>query len=155
MDRKGFTLVELTITLVLVGILASLALIQYQKVGEKARAVEVELSMEKIRAGYQMLKFDEGDAFAAAWNPDIGAGSDAVWRQGGMDNPNANPKAYFAIDVWPAAFSAGSAPVNAARNVAVAFRRNIRAAYTADIDMTRWLYMDLDTGEVVKSDAYR
>jgi prepilin-type N-terminal cleavage/methylation domain-containing protein len=155
-NRKGFTLIEISVVTVIIGILASLAVARYQKVSEKARATEAEMIMEKVRAGYQARVFETlSIATGGAWNPNIGLASDASWRALGMANPNAPAGAFFAYDYWDAATSAGSAPVSAARNVVVAFRRTTQAAYSNVYDATKWLYMDLDTGRVVKSDFYR
>lgn len=155
MHRKGFTLIELSIVVVIIGILASLAGVRYQKVMKRTKAAEALIIMEKAHAGYQMIKFDQGDAAATAWNPDIGAASNALWRAGGMQNPNADPKAFFAIDVWPSGYSSANAPVSAARNVVIAFWRNTHAAYTGGIDMTKYIYIDMETGEIFRSADFR
>ncbi|MDD5130223.1 MAG: prepilin-type N-terminal cleavage/methylation domain-containing protein, partial [Candidatus Omnitrophica bacterium] len=41
--KKGFTLVELIIVVIIVGILASIGLTQYNKVVEKSRAAEARM----------------------------------------------------------------------------------------------------------------
>jgi prepilin-type N-terminal cleavage/methylation domain-containing protein len=140
MSRKGFTLIEISVVVVIIGILTSLAVVRYQKATDKARVNEAEIIFEKVRAGYQADLFEE--SLPAGWNPGIDAGSDADWRAVGMTNPNAAAKGFFAYQLENG-------------NEMHAYRRNTPGANSADFDAAKWLYMDLDTGQVVKSDAYR
>ena len=48
--RKGFTLVELIIVIIIVGILASVGMTQYTKVVEKGRASEARLILGTLRS---------------------------------------------------------------------------------------------------------
>ncbi len=49
--RKGFTLVELIIVVIIVGILASIGLTQYNKVVERSRASEARMILGTLRSG--------------------------------------------------------------------------------------------------------
>lgn len=71
-----------------------------------------------------------------------------------MKNPNADPSRNFAIDYWPSWYAGGWDPVKSPRNIAIAFRRTTYEAYTYNLDASKWIYMDLDTGEVFKSGSY-
>jgi prepilin-type N-terminal cleavage/methylation domain-containing protein len=139
MGRKGFTLIEISMVAVIIGILASLAVVRYWKVGEKTKAVEAELILEKARAGYTAMLFE--GPIPVGWNPDIIAASDADWRKIGMANPNALAGGFFAYQL------SGSSMV--------AFRRTTLAAYSASYDSAKNLSMNLVTGAVTKSDTYR
>lgn len=62
--RKGFTLLELIIVIIIIGILASLAFVQYTKVAEKGRTAEAKSLLGSIRTAEQAF-FLENDAYAA------------------------------------------------------------------------------------------
>jgi predicted CxxxxCH...CXXCH cytochrome family protein len=47
--RKGFTLIELIVVIIIVGILASVGMTQYTKVVEKGRAAEARLVLGSLR----------------------------------------------------------------------------------------------------------
>ena len=47
--RKGFTLIELIVVIIIVGILASVGMTQYTKVVEKGRAAEARLILGSLR----------------------------------------------------------------------------------------------------------
>ena len=156
MSKRGFTLIELTIVVLILGILAAMGIARYQKAVEKGKAAEAIIIFEKMRAGYQARIFDNLPVtIASGFNPNFGGGTDDSWRALGMDNPNALATTYFTISYWDAAASAGMPQVGAARNVAIAFRKNDQVAHSLNVDAAKWLYMDLDTGQVVKSAAYQ
>ena len=69
--KKGFTLVELIIVIIIVGILASLGLTQYSLVVEKSRLVEAKIrigDMRQLAYGY----YSEGGAMDGMQNSDVG-----------------------------------------------------------------------------------
>jgi prepilin-type N-terminal cleavage/methylation domain-containing protein len=61
--KKGFTLVELIIVVIIVGILASIGLTQYNKVVEKSRAAEARMLLGTLRSS-EIAEYNENGAYA-------------------------------------------------------------------------------------------
>jgi prepilin-type N-terminal cleavage/methylation domain-containing protein len=71
--NKAFTLVELIIVVIIVGILASLGLTQYNLVVEKSRLAEAKVrigTMRQLAYGY----YADGGVMSAMQNADLGVG---------------------------------------------------------------------------------
>ena len=60
MKRKGFTLVELLVVIIIIGILAGIAMPQYNKMVEKARAIEAIVAFGYIRTAQFLYYFEHG-----------------------------------------------------------------------------------------------
>ena len=152
-SERGFTLMEILVVIIIIGILASLSYSSYSDIVERHRSAEVYPVFALFKKGYDIAK-SEGQSDLTVWNPNVEEVTNSNWNHFEMDNPNASTQAYFIYDAWDSGFSSGAAPVSASRNVIIAFRRNTRAAYTRDYDGDRYIYMDLDTGKVFKSRPY-
>jgi type IV pilus assembly protein PilE len=59
-NKKGFTLIELLVVVLIIGILASIALPQYQKTVEKARATEALTDLKILRAAWDRYTLIHG-----------------------------------------------------------------------------------------------
>jgi prepilin-type N-terminal cleavage/methylation domain-containing protein len=71
MMKKGFTIVELIIVVIIVGIMASLGLTQYNKVVEKGRASEARMILGTLRSA-QIANFYEAGSYATVANLGVG-----------------------------------------------------------------------------------
>jgi len=80
---KSFTLVELIIVIIVVGILAALGLSQYEQVVEKSRIAEAKLKIEMMRSLAYQYYLENGD-FSTITNADVG-----------VDSTTCNSKNYF------------------------------------------------------------
>jgi prepilin-type N-terminal cleavage/methylation domain-containing protein len=92
-NRRGFTLIELTVTLVILGILATLSANAYIAVVEKGRWAEAREVLLKCYAGYARSVDDNNLPVMA----DIASG--AFWTKLGMSNPNAMANSRFTYTV--------------------------------------------------------
>jgi type IV pilus assembly protein PilE len=72
--RKGFTLVELIIVVIIVGILASIGLTQYNKVVEKSRAAEARMILGTLRSA-QIAEYNENGSYVTVSGLGVGAPS--------------------------------------------------------------------------------
>ena len=70
--RKGFTLVELIIVVIIVGILASIGLTQYNKVVEKGRATEARMMLGNLR-GAEIASYYDAGAYVLVSSLGVGA----------------------------------------------------------------------------------
>lgn len=68
-DRRGFTLVELTVVVLIVSILAAIAQPQLHEVLLKARAAEALADMDVIRVAVYQYQSEKN-----VWPPDVGRG---------------------------------------------------------------------------------
>ena len=75
--KKGFTLVELVIVVIIVGILAAIGLTQYNKVVEKSRAAEARMLLGTLRTA-QIAEWNENGNYQTVANLSVGAPADCT-----------------------------------------------------------------------------
>ncbi len=59
-DRKAFTLIELLVVVLIIGILAAIALPQYQKTVRKARLAGIPVALKALYQQTEMIRLDGG-----------------------------------------------------------------------------------------------
>jgi len=58
--KKGFTLLELIVVIIILGILATLGFSQYMKMVEKGRSAEARMILGQIRTAQETYKLEQG-----------------------------------------------------------------------------------------------
>ncbi len=81
LNKKGFTLVELLIVVIIIGILATLAVPQYARMMEKAKQAEARRILGSIRTAQELYKMEHANS-----NYAIDVGNLAVHAPGAGEN---------------------------------------------------------------------
>ena len=99
-NRKGFTLIELMIVVVIIGILAALAIPRFMQTSGKAKKSEAKTVLKQL---YQLERayFQEHDAYVAAANT-----AALVATSLGFDDPGADARYDYSVVVLGATFTA-------------------------------------------------
>ena len=83
---KAFTLVEVLVVVVMIGIITALALPSYTKSIEKSRARSAWKVLKNIRNGERIVKSESGSFLAISET--VAPTADTDWNKIQMDNPN-------------------------------------------------------------------
>ncbi len=103
-NRSGFTLLEIIIVVIIVGVLASLALPRFFSTVEFSRAQEALSAIATIRGGLERYYVSKGNTYVAATTANIDTG----------DPLAGQPNAHFALTVGTTSISAYT--ITATRN---------------------------------------
>ncbi|MDP1852784.1 MAG: prepilin-type N-terminal cleavage/methylation domain-containing protein [Candidatus Omnitrophota bacterium] len=149
LKTKSFTLIEMVIVLVIVGILSTLGISRYFVSVERSRGAEAKAMLSVIYRGFQTGRAED-PAFnlTADLTP---LSTNAAWNIIMMDNPNVATRAWFSYYVYD---NVGVAPL---RNAAYAYRRTGAFPYTAfttTVNLNRFVRVDLLTSAITTSGQY-
>lgn len=90
--KSAFTLVEIIIVVIIIGILAGLAIANYGSILDRARVAEAKSVLMHGYAGYQRLLFDKEP---------IDGGNRLNWSRMGMTDPSTMANRYFDYTIRP------------------------------------------------------
>ena len=83
--QKGFTLIELLVVVLIIGILAAVAVPQYQVAVEKSRTVEALTLLKHIQNAYTVAWLEVGNEGVYGLNPqDVVELSGGIWSEDGV-----------------------------------------------------------------------
>ena len=136
MRRKGFTLLEVLIVVIMIGILASIALPQYASTIEKARSAEAIINIYSIKVMLDAYWYDHGLDLTGATLPVDGSQGTLT-----LNNPNAVENTDYTYTV-----SGLSGPGQERAYIITATRTVGEQNYTL-----WWVQEDNHTGKLYKS----
>ena len=99
-NRKGFTLIELMIVVVIIGILAALAIPRFMRTSGKAKKAEAKTVLKQLFQ-LESAYYQEHDAFIAAANT-----AALVATNLGFDDPGADARYSYSVTAAGATFTA-------------------------------------------------
>lgn len=91
-NNSGFTLIEILIVVIVIGVLAGLAIGNYGNIVDRAKTAEAKTILLNGYAGYQRMMFD---------NEPVNGGNRLTWPRMGMENPATLVNRHFTYTILP------------------------------------------------------
>lgn len=120
--KRGFTLLELIVVIIIIGILATLGFTQYTKVVEKGRTAEARMILGQIRTAEEAYKLENGSYTDNLANLSVN-----------VQNNACVTSHYFKYIIIPPAVTSFSA--RAERCIAGGKTPNVAVAYVIDLNV--------------------
>ena len=137
MYRKGFTLLELLIVVIVIGILAAIALPQYMSTIERSKAGEAMANIGAIRSSLDRYWYESGGDLSGATLPDSADENDTTLD---INNPNAVTNKLYTYSISGLSASGDRAYTVTATRTARGETYNVW-----------WIQTDNNTGALYKS----
>ena len=165
LSRRGFTLVEMIVTCLMIGILASFAIPQYLKTVETSKADDAVATVNMIGTTNRMFALDHSGFYVSGqFSATCDSGTcptsvtatrttacELVWCNYLADqNWGARPYNFYACDGKTAGTCAG---LNSGLNVAGAIRKSGASPGTSNTPYTTWGYTMNTTGTILANAA--
>jgi prepilin-type N-terminal cleavage/methylation domain-containing protein len=102
MNKQAFTLLEIIIVIIIIGVLAGLALPRLMKSVEYARSAEALAMFASIRSGLERCKLMNNNSYSsceAGGHPSDGIPDIGNWSALGMEDPAKIPNSHFEYSV--------------------------------------------------------
>ncbi len=109
MRKNAFTLLEVIIVIIIVGVLAALALPRFFRMVERSRALEAINQLQTIRAAVDRCYLMRGGGYNAlqACLTASGSPTPSLWNTLGIENPFSAPNSHFEFGIWGSSSNIG------------------------------------------------
>ena len=94
-SKAGFTLIELLVVVLIIGILAAVAMPQYQKAVEKSRLAEALTNIDTVVKNVQLIVLEKGTGDSSVWTDHENWPIDLSGGEWGDDNITYTTKNFF------------------------------------------------------------
>jgi len=142
MYKKGFTLLEVLIVVIIIGVLAAIALPQYVNTIEKARSAEATSNIGALRSSFDRYWYEQS-ALAASYTSAAFVKTYAGSLKLDIDNPNADSNRLFDY-----ALTDGDTSL-----VAKSYTVRAERIGKSSTHWVQWTQTSFNTGRLYKSNA--
>lgn len=104
-NSKGFTLIELMVVVIIIGILAAIAFPQFSRQSDKAKVKAAVIDIRNIKNSLD-LYYAENNSYPTTVNVDAALNDHGFpkWGESTFNDPWGNPYVYSVVDTAPTAY---------------------------------------------------